>query len=154
MVSIISLLSSIVLTSLNSAKAKARDSVRAHSATQIKLALDMFYNEYGCLPTTTSTSCAGAGGYSQLDQGGWDYGSQPTGSPSFMSFLTSAGYLPNMIFDPINNMTGDGANGGNVAYSFRYYCYPNGPHLGYWKESGLYVYVLSLIHISEPTRPY
>jgi type II secretory pathway pseudopilin PulG len=144
-ISIISLLSSIVLTTLNGARAKARDAVRDSDMNQIKLALDMYYNEYGCLPTTRGSSCGPASGtYDQSDIGGWDYSSQPIGVPSFMSFLVTVGYLPKQMFDPINNMTGgDGPYG---TYSYKYYCYTSGPysgpHLGYWKEDGSYRFIL------------
>ena len=58
-----------------------------------------------------------------------------------MTFLSTSGLLPKVPVDPINNMTGDVSPAGTFAY--RYYCYPTGPQLGYWPESGVpYVAVL------------
>ena len=139
-ISIISLLSSIVLASFSNTKAKSRDAVRASDMHQIKLAIDLYYNNYGCLPITSGTSCPGAGGYSELNQGSWDYSSQGTG---FMTFLKNSGYLSKDLLDPINNMTGDGTPVGTYAY--KYYCYTtDGPVLAYVKETtGVLTYILN-----------
>ncbi len=50
-ISIISLLSSVVLSSLNSARAKSRDAKRALSVRQIKLALEYYYDANGFYPS-------------------------------------------------------------------------------------------------------
>ena len=137
-ISIVSLLSSVVITSLNTARAKARDARRAQDMAQIFIALNLFYDQYGCLPATSGTSCAGALAYSDANTGGWDYSSQNT----FMTFLQTAGFMPQVPVDPLNNMTGDASPAGTFAY--RYYCYWSGPifglHLGYWSErTGAYI---------------
>ena len=49
-ISIISLLSSIVLATLNSTRAKARDAVRKSDLLQIKMALDLYYNDHESYP--------------------------------------------------------------------------------------------------------
>lgn len=46
-ISIIGLLSSIVLTSVNSARAKARDARRKSDLRTISLALELYYDKYG-----------------------------------------------------------------------------------------------------------
>ena len=51
-ISIISLLSSVVLTSLNSARAKARDARRLADIQQIKLALELYYDDNGSYPVS------------------------------------------------------------------------------------------------------
>lgn len=51
-ISIISLLSSVVLSSLNSARAKARDATRALSVRQLKTALEYYYDANGFYPST------------------------------------------------------------------------------------------------------
>jgi general secretion pathway protein G len=51
-VAIIGLLSSIVLASLNGARAKARDAVRKSDLGQISIALELYYNEYGGYPSS------------------------------------------------------------------------------------------------------
>ena len=51
-VAIISLLASIVFASLNSARAKARDTKRIADFRQIRTALELFYDSYGQYPVT------------------------------------------------------------------------------------------------------
>lgn len=133
-VSIISLMSSIVITALNQARMKARDAARQEAMHTIVNAMEMYFLQYGCLPTTSDTTCGPAAGtYAQFDAGGWDYSSQGGG---FMTFLKTAGFVSNVPVDPVNNMTGDTVP--NNTYAFRYYCYPSpedhGVHLSYWSE--------------------
>ncbi len=47
-IAIISLLSSIVLTSLNGARAKARDTARIQYLAEFRRANELFFNEFGC----------------------------------------------------------------------------------------------------------
>ena len=51
-ISIIGLLSSIVLTSVNSARAKARDARRIADFKQIQTAFEFFYDSQGRYPIT------------------------------------------------------------------------------------------------------
>lgn len=140
-ISIIGLLATVVLVSLNRARIKARDTRRQADMYQIVAALNLYYQDNGCLPSTSGTACAGAGSYSDANAGGWDYSSQG----GFMTFLKNSGAMAKVPVDPLNTMTGDGSPAGTYAY--RYYCYTSGPnlgaHLGYWRESdGAYVYVI------------
>ena len=149
-ISIISLLSSVVYSSVSSARAKARDARRQIDMDQIYKALAIFYNEYGCLPVTNGgTTCAGAIGYSDANSGTWDYSSQPIATPNFMSFLVSSGLFNGKVpTDPINNMTGDETPN---QFAYRYFCYSPGLHLGYWKESGGRTYVKKNIGVWSDT---
>ena len=52
-ISIIGLLSTVVLVSLNSARAKARDARRLADMKQISLALELFFDDNGRYPGTT-----------------------------------------------------------------------------------------------------
>ena len=60
-IAIIGLLASIVLVSLNTARAKARDAKRIAGLKQIQLALEMYYDDYGHYPDrhayTSSSNC-------------------------------------------------------------------------------------------------
>jgi type II secretory pathway pseudopilin PulG len=49
-ISIITLLSSVVLSSLNSARSKGRDAQRIQTLRQIRAALEMYYDKYGNYP--------------------------------------------------------------------------------------------------------
>lgn len=141
-IAVIGILASVIMVSVNSARVKARDARRASDIDQIYKALFMYYDTYGCLPITYGTTCGPAAGtYLEIDSGAWDYSSQGNG---FVQFLVTAGYMPSIPLDPINNMTGDSTPAGT--YSYKYYCYPNptwgstGLHLAYFKEStGQYV---------------
>lgn len=61
-VAIIGLLSSVVLSSLNSARAKARDAQRLSDIRQIQTALELYYNDNGKYPFN-----AGGGSLSALN---------------------------------------------------------------------------------------
>lgn len=56
-ISIISLLSSVVLTSVNSARSKARDARRVADFKQIELALELYFDKYGVYPGPQSGVC-------------------------------------------------------------------------------------------------
>ncbi|HYF97459.1 MAG TPA: prepilin-type N-terminal cleavage/methylation domain-containing protein [Coxiellaceae bacterium] len=65
-IAIIGILASVVLVSLNSARAKSRDAKRVADIKQIQLALELFYNDNGNYPTETSnapTPTNGASGF-------------------------------------------------------------------------------------------
>ncbi|OGE76711.1 MAG: hypothetical protein A3C85_04310 [Candidatus Doudnabacteria bacterium RIFCSPHIGHO2_02_FULL_48_21] len=51
-ISVIGLLASVIMVSLNSARAKARDSRRKAELTQITRALELYYDTYGGYPTS------------------------------------------------------------------------------------------------------
>lgn len=62
-IAIIGILASVVLTSLNTARAKARDTVRIAQLKEVEKALKLYYTEHGSYPTTggnwrgTTTGC-------------------------------------------------------------------------------------------------
>ena len=105
-VAIISLLSSVVMASLNSARAKARDARRLSDMHQMQIALEFYYNSFGRYPDSDSAGC-----------GGWDSSGTPVGAPSFTTPLVSNKFLPMDLLDPTINDTC-----GNYAY----YRYPAG----------------------------
>src|SRR5680860_400779 len=81
-IAIIGLLSSIVLASLNSARVKARDANRYSDLWNVKLALEMYYDDHGSYPLTQSprwwTVCTN----------GYDPTARETSGPN--------GYIPNL----------------------------------------------------------
>jgi prepilin-type N-terminal cleavage/methylation domain-containing protein len=132
-IAIIALLSSVVFASLNSARAKARDAKRKADLNQIYLALQMYFDDHGYLPTTLS--------YGENNIGGWDYSSQG----GFLTFLAGT-YLPTVPLDPINIGSGDVFDN-NDQYAYGYFCYisdnPNTMTLGARLESTGNVYYRS-----------
>lgn len=161
-IAIIAILSSVVLASLSAARTKARDARRAADMNQILTALNLYYDQYGCLPTTdTPSPCRPAGStYLEGNGGGWDYSSQ-TGnagastydqnSATFMKFLVEAGYMSRVPVDPVNNMDDNNITG--TKYAYRYYCYPGSPYgvtLVYWKEFPVRTGVVVLQNSATP----
>ena len=70
-VAIIGILSSVVLSSLNSARAKARDAKREEDMHQLQNALEMYYNDNGSYPVGSCISspwwnCWGSAGEPKL----------------------------------------------------------------------------------------
>jgi prepilin-type N-terminal cleavage/methylation domain-containing protein len=110
-IAIIALLSSVVFASINSARAKARDTKRKADLNQIYLALQMYFDDHGYLPTTSS--------YGEDGPGGWDYSSQG----GFLTFLAGT-YMPTVPLDPINNGV-DAVFNYSDQYAYGYYCYIN-----------------------------
>jgi type II secretion system protein G len=99
-ISIIGMLSSVVLASLNTARAKARDAERLAEIRQIQNALELYYNDNGHYPDVCGAASSG------VYVAGW-----PT--------LLSSSYIGSMPIDPINTA-------GQYGY---YYCSqfkPNG----------------------------
>jgi len=102
-IAIIGILSSVVLSSLNSARAKARDAKRLSDMHQMQVALELYHNSFGVYPYSDFAGC-----------GGWDSSGTPLVAPSFTTALVSNGFLAANLIDPtINN------DCGNYAY-YRY----------------------------------
>ncbi len=56
-IAVISLLASVVLASLNSARSKARDAKRASEVHQLKVALEYYYSDNGVYPSIGCDNC-------------------------------------------------------------------------------------------------
>ena len=91
-VAIIGILSSVVLASLNSARAKARDTRRLSDMRQIQRALEMYYDANGSYPNP-----------------GWGWRSECNGWGGFTPNNVIPGltptYLPSFPADPTMNKT-------------------------------------------------
>jgi general secretion pathway protein G len=99
-VAIISLLSSVVLASLNTARSKARDAVRKTELKELQTALEMYYNANGAYPICNW--CSSEPGDPNYTTGNYIPGLAPTyipilpkdprGGVSSMSACSSGGY--------------------------------------------------------------
>ena len=98
-IAIIGILSSVVLASLNTARAKARDAKRLSDMHQMKIALEFYYDSFGRYPDSDNAGC-----------GGWD----SYGNGTFITPLVSNNFLPTHLLDSIIN-----DSCGNYAY-YRY----------------------------------
>lgn len=99
-IAIIGLLSSVVLSSLNSAREKGRDAKRKSDMTQVRTALELYYDSNGKYPGETyCDSSIGSSGSAcpAPDSGGWNTNS------TFYKQITESGYISDLPVDPINN---------------------------------------------------
>ena len=109
-IAIIGLLASIVMVSLNSARAKARDSRRMGDLKQVALALEMYYDTNGAYPT---------GNYFNPWCLNWGYNC----ATELQDALAS--YLNKLPVDPVNKEAGAGNFLGDDAptdQGYRYWC--------------------------------
>ncbi len=88
-IAIIGILSSVVLASLNTARAKSRDAARVATIKQVQNALALYYLDRNDYPVMAQNECGGTEGYT-------------TSGNDFMSSLVSLGYLPSYPIDPGN----------------------------------------------------
>ena len=108
-VAILGLLSSVVLVSLDSARAKARDARRKSDIKQIQTALALYYNTNGyyppCAPAETNSI--------------WWFSTDPTWKDGKGCLATALKpFIPNLPLDPKNNATRTFDNGNNYSYFY------------------------------------
>lgn len=105
-IAIIGLISSIVLASVNSARAKSRDARRMSDLTQIRTALELYYDANGTYPPSGSCGYDCNGYSTSYNTSDWD---------ALASQLRP--YLPQLPKDPRN---GTCPPWGNNCYSYAY----------------------------------
>ena len=115
-ITIIGLLSTIVLASLNTARGKARDARRMSDLNQIKNALIFYYDKYGNYVSTGSGCGWQGGGLGWFNASNGDPLSYPA---SITSCLVGAGFLPSEIKDPTGSVSGSTPS--NTVYSYMKY---------------------------------
>lgn len=86
-IAIIGILASVVLASLNSARAKSRDAARVAQLKQVQTALEMYYSENGSYPTNAYQSACTTSWATPIGQ------------------LVTAGLIGAVPTDPINDAT-------------------------------------------------
>lgn len=101
-IAIIGTLSSVVLTSLNSARAKARDAKRQSDLTQLRTALEFYFDSNGSYP---------AGCWNYFEEQGASY--IPGLSPAYISQLPR---------DSLQGQQCPGGIGDNTNWRTYYYC--------------------------------
>lgn len=93
-IAIIGILSSVVLASLNTARAKARDAKRMQDTVQIRTALELYYNDFGRYPL------AYPGVWGGVSTGSCGPGNgQTSGASAYISGLTPT-YMSTLPTDP------------------------------------------------------
>lgn len=98
-IAIIGILAGVVIASLNSARAKARDARRLADMKTLQTAINAFYLDNGRYPYISSDT----------PPSNWD----TTDNGTFIQELVTNGYLPTPILDPINS--------GSYVYSYHRY---------------------------------
>lgn len=137
-IAIISLLATIVLVSLNSARQKARDARRVTDLNQIVTALQFYLDEYGQYPGNTDNDCSG-----------WDNGrvGGPDSADSFILPLQTAGFISRTPGDPT-------ATGNCNGYLYHFYSCSGGgtgyPCYGCDRP----FFVLGIVDAESSSRPY
>lgn len=130
-IAIIGILASVVMASLNSARAKARDAKRMEEVKQIQNALELYYANNGQYPVS---------GGATLPNSGW---STSTDSSWQTLEATLSTYLSDLPADPVNTAGTWGATG--MAYS--YYS------LSYGCSQQWYMLIYSLESAQNPVSP-
>ncbi|MHB1316424.1 MAG: type II secretion system protein [Minisyncoccota bacterium] len=106
-IAIIGLLSSVVLGSLNQARAKARDARRKQDITQIQKAVVLYFDAHGYLPRNGSGWCT----YISNTSNGWGAGFQSDISPTYIKTVPLDPTMSNQIGDYLyyntNNLGGN-----------------------------------------------
>lgn len=119
-ISIIGLLSSVVLGSLNTARAKARDARRFSDMKQVQLALELYRDKYGNYPSSDNTSTirqnSCGSGDTALSVG---FNTMPGKWGAALSSTLVPEFMPSLPVDPIGNASGfDLASGNQLCYTY------------------------------------
>ncbi len=85
-IAIIGILSSVVLVSLSTARAKSRDAKRISDLGQVEIALELYFDTYARYPTSS------AAGLQTFNAG--------TANTAHLGGLVAAGYIPKLPTDP------------------------------------------------------
>lgn len=104
-VAIIGLLASIIMSSLNSARSKARDVKRKSDIKQLEKALEFNYDKYGAYTQPESMCTDTSNGMGATAGCGVPTGSGDWDASSDLRDLVTDGFMSTLPKDPINNLT-------------------------------------------------
>ncbi len=131
-IAIIGLLSSVVLASLNSARVKARDTLRMESLRELQKAVEVYYNDTGHYPNDGAS-----GTYADC----W----RPNANwiPDAGNYNWSSGYISTQPQDPIDNCCWPWGNCGSAGEAATY---------EYWSNGTKYLIAARLESLTNPAR--
>lgn len=112
-IAIISLLSSVVLASLNSARAKGRDAKRVSDLRQVQIALEFYYDSHNSYPACTS--------FSTWNATTWKNSGTPSSICLYNALVPT--YIGSLPADPTNSEGGTGNFLGDNAPTDQAYLY-------------------------------
>ncbi|TSC77748.1 MAG: putative General secretion pathway protein GspG [Parcubacteria group bacterium Gr01-1014_33] len=148
-IAIISVLASVVLASVNSARAKARDARRLSDMKQIQLALQLFYDTNNRYPSVAESG-------DDPGLAGW----RVSFLPNFLAALTPT-YMPIIPGDPINSgpPVSDGNPFGSMfnsrpdgTFFYMYYNYGAGSSYGYSWSGPFSVFGFRSVEATDKTK--
>ena len=102
-ISIISILSVVVLSSVNEARARARDAQRIRHLNQLRMALELYYDEFGQYPNNTDNDSPASGCWSSWDAG--NTANLAVGDP-FLQPLVANGFIPETPRESMSSVSG------------------------------------------------
>lgn len=117
-IAIIGILATVVLTSLGSARERARDARRIQDMKAIHTAFVQYELEHGSLPAPTQ--------YGESNGSTWDTSVEG----EFLTFLESSGYLSSVPVDPVNIAVPNDNTFHSGDYFYRYHCLNAGINQG------------------------
>lgn len=112
-ISIMAILAAIMLTSLQSARARARDTTRYESLVQIRNALNRYYSDFGAFPATPSQWYSSEPGDANFSNNGGNW----------IPGLVSAGMIGGLPRDPQGGLSANAACVAAVPSYTRAYVY-------------------------------
>jgi prepilin-type N-terminal cleavage/methylation domain-containing protein len=102
-IAVIGILAAVILASLNSARAKARDARRKSDLRQVATALELYRDTYG------TYAVAGSGAASVPGNGWFSYMNAGDSYPKAVGQgLVDAGFMPTAVVDPSGQTTSNG----------------------------------------------
>jgi len=131
-ISVIGLLASMILVSLNSARVKARDARRLADMRQISTSLGLYYDKNGFYPQLNSEN-DNSGSYC----GGWDTSKRDADGDGrfFIPALVTEGFMSKVPGDPFDSQLGQTGCGG-----YDYYLYSAGSYDCSAAKGGFFVF--------------
>ncbi|MDE2031248.1 MAG: type II secretion system protein [Patescibacteria group bacterium] len=122
-IAIISLLASIIMSSLDAARSKARDARRKSDVVQIRNALELYYSKCGTY--VVKQNCTGTA-YGSGGIGWFDYPSYGGSAGSVAQGLVDAKVIGGIAVDPTGQITSNGSTQSG------YMIYANADHYTIW----------------------
>lgn len=119
-ISIISILSSVVLSSLNTARAKARDTRRISDFRQIQIALEQYYQDYGRYPASQGP-CSSA----TTPNSAWCNSVENYNGTRWIAGGALSPYLPRDPVDPVPHSTVQWGPNNDSGGTYFYFSYAN-----------------------------
>lgn len=108
-ISIIGILSSVVLSAMNTARTKSRDAQRVRDLTEMRKALELYYDRNGRYPGSGLAEYSSA-----ASSPGWNSASNP------LYAVVTQGFLSRLPVDPKNTPSGNYAYGNSTDYAYYY----------------------------------